>query len=53
MQVKGTQVVLAVGVVVAAVLVISLIATVVKWLVIIALIVGVLAIAQFVRDRRR
>jgi hypothetical protein len=46
------QVVLALGAVAVVFLVVGLIVTAVKWLTIIALIVGILAIAQFYRGRR-
>jgi hypothetical protein len=46
------QVVLALGAVAVVFLVVGLIVAAIKWLAIIALIVGILAIAQFYRERR-
>lgn len=48
----GMQLVLALGAVAVIFLVVGLVVVAIKWLTIIALIVGVLAIAQFYRERR-
>jgi hypothetical protein len=47
------QLIVALGAVAVVFLVVGLIVTAIKWLMIIALIVGLLAIAQFYRERRR
>ncbi len=47
------QLVLALGAVAVVFLAVGLIVTAIKWLTIIALIVAILAIAQFYRERRR
>ncbi len=49
---KGMQVVVALGAIAAVLVVISIIATVVKWLLIIAVVLGIVAAVQFVRERR-
>lgn len=47
------QIVVALGAVAVLIVVVGLIVSAVKWLTIIALIVGVLALAQYYRERRR
>ncbi|MDQ2748170.1 MAG: hypothetical protein ABI775_09880 [Pseudonocardiales bacterium] len=47
------QLVLALGAVAVVFLAVGLIVTAIKWLTIIALIIAILAIAQFYRERRR
>lgn len=47
------QLILALGAIAVVFLVVGLVITAIKWLTIIALVVGLLALAQFFRERRR